>query len=317
MTSPPDPIATLGADPIWVLWHQWAAERGVVIQAHPAAGHGPLLVSPWDDPPVEAVRRGVEAVGNRRDVWLVMTGACTDLAAEVLAVGGRGCLPRVPGDAALRKVLAVAGWWPRAHRSQVPAAAPSIEPASAEVPSAAPVASMLERFWPARPPRRQPALFQRPVADAPPSPSAGPETQAPVPAGVPLVVLGPWPLREGVPEAVVRDWRHLAQAAREATPVEVTCLGCVPPPMGGHPHPAISVAMAAQRVAVVASLDWAVLVAARALIQALGMRDRLDIEVWLTGERPSPALLKQVSLALRVPCTWVPADPDGEHPACR
>ena len=347
MTAHPARVATWGADPVWTLWRDWARARGVMVGPYPMTGPITVLVSPWDTPPVDAVRRGVAAAGSQSDVWLVMTGPGTELAAEVLAAGGRGCLPRVPDEAAWTKLRSVAAWWPSwARQEQAVDAlsgglAPPTAAAEVDVPTRSGYVATMRRpvpafvrqrlleltkglqrgpadvagwqRWVARwgkvwPPRGSTAWVERSRGLRRYGAARSDTGLLPADDGT-LLVLGPWPLAEGLPEAVLRDWLRLCNA----DPARVSCLGCVPPPLGGQTHPAIPIAANARRVAVVTSLDWVVLGAARALIAALRAAGHPGVEAWLTGDRPTQALVKQVSVALQVPCMWVPPGPGEDR----
>ena len=309
-------LLACGADPIWAVWAAWSEAAGVAFAPRPArlpAAGGVLLVSPWEQPGPEALAAARRSArGAAVDIWLVHSEPSPELQAEVLAGGGRGCLPRLPGEEAVRRALQLAAW-----------TFPGGQPGAAEVerragqPRAAVAAPPAARVGSGGPPPARLAPPQRRGWErAAPRPSAGqpwwawPEAAGPEAV---LAVVAPWP----VPAAWVEEAAGVWEAAAGRPPGTALRLGSLPAPLRGALHPAIGRAAAAQAVAVLTAADWTALDGARRLVDALRACGALRVAVWLAGGAGG-VTARQLALALGVPCAAipVPADAmDGGRPA--
>ena len=184
------PLVATGDDPVWTLWCRWAAARGIAFAAPdpnralpvPPDGAGlVVLASPWDCPGAAAVEhaRSLLAPGLCADVWLLGSGPSPQLQAEVLAAGGRGCLPRLPDAVAVERARRLARWWPS-------------------------------------PPGPAPARGT-PTRGAGSGPAAGPaEPWWAWPRATPLTIVAPWPLEARWAEGALEAWRR-ARGAHPAS----------------------------------------------------------------------------------------------------
>lgn len=287
-------IHACGADLLWSGWSEAARVAGVHLttgEILAVAGGFPqaLLVGPGEDGPLEAVGRAIGLCGSEGgacDVWLVCAAAPPALRAAVLAIGGAGCLPRLPQPEWLERVRRLAAWRPVAADTRGPAEGVARSRGSGPGARAGGAAGGGWWQWP------------------PPDPGSVRPTLAALAAG---------PRAAGQAEAVLSAWagRRSApvEAAADASPApgqgRALFLGVPPPPRMGLLPAAVGIAARARAAVVLSSLELSELERAAALTSALVAAGSPEVRVWIVEGRPAPRLLRELTVACGAPCAAV------------